>query len=134
VGEPAATPIACATYTHARRHPLVLGRIGGWAPPFQLTITQLGTIAATDLLLVWTWRLWATPLPDTFAALVAVGAPVGAGWAVRRLRVEGRSLARAGLGRLALWCAPTAGVVGGRPHRDRRPWSWAGTRSYLAGE
>ena len=41
--------IQCATYTHARRHPMVLGSIGGWSPPFQLTMTQLGVLLASVL-------------------------------------------------------------------------------------
>jgi hypothetical protein len=126
--------LVCATYTHARRHPMVLGRIAGWSPPFQLTITQLVVVMTCFLVMVWTWRLWAPLLPDTAATLAVVGVPTVAAWAVRRVRVEGRSLARAGLGRLALWCAPTRGRVAGRPHRDPRPASLASRRVFVAPE
>jgi hypothetical protein len=33
--------IICATYTHARRHPMVLGNIGGWTPPWQLKLVDV---------------------------------------------------------------------------------------------
>lgn len=53
------TTIACASYTHARRHPMVLGHIAGWAPPFQLTITQVLVALTTFMLLTWSWQVWA---------------------------------------------------------------------------
>jgi hypothetical protein len=112
--------IICASYTHARRHPMVLGRIAGWTPPFQLTVTQIGVLLAAFALVTWTWRWWGPALPDTAALLVAVGTPVTAAWAVRRVRVEGRSLPRAALGWVLLWCVPSTGTVGGRPARDGR--------------
>ena len=112
--------IVCASYTHARRHPMVLGRIAGWTPPFQLTVTQIGVLLAGFALVTWTWRWWGPVLPDTTALLVAVGTPVGAAWAVRRVRVEGRSLPRAALGWVLLLCGSSTGTVGGRPARDGR--------------
>src|SRR5688572_19420529 len=90
-----ASPITCATYTHARRHPMVLGRIAGWTPPFQLTISQLAVLLVMFLVLVWTWHLWGPLVPGSSGVLVVVGVPSGAAWAARRARVEGRSLPRA---------------------------------------
>lgn len=112
--------VVCASYTHARRHPMVLGRIAGWTPPFQLTVTQIGVLLAAFALVTWTWRWWGPALPDTLALAVAVGVPAGAAWAVRRVRVEGRSLPRAGLGWLLLWSVPATGTTGGRPVRPGR--------------
>jgi hypothetical protein len=113
--------VHCASYTHARRHPMVLGRIAGWAPPFQLTITQVVVVLATFVGLTWTWQLWAPVLPSTVSFMVAVGGPIAAAWAVRHVRVEGRSLARAALGYATLLSTAHAGQVGGRPYRTSRP-------------
>lgn len=127
-----AEPIVCATYTHARRHPMVLGRIAGWTPPFQLTVTQLGVLVGSFLMLVWTWDLWSTVLPGSLATMLVLGAPMSLAWAVRRVKVEGRSIARAGLGFAMLWSAPASGVVSGRPVRDRCLCA-AGGRVFVAG-
>jgi hypothetical protein len=113
---------------------MVLGRIAGWSPPFQLTITQLATVITSFLVLVWTWPLWAPPLPDPAATIVVTGAPIAAGWVARRLRVEGRSLPRAALGRLTLWCFPSAGTVAGRPHRDHRAVFLPAVKMFIASE
>jgi hypothetical protein len=126
--------VQCASYTHARRHPLVIGKIAGWTPPFQLSLTQLGVLLLTALAMAQTWRLWALRLPPALALVVGVGVPVGLTWAVRRVRVEGRSLARAALGWLALWSVPSAGVVLGRAHRERRPVALGGVRMSVAAE
>lgn len=99
---------------------MVLGHIAGWAPPFQLTITQVLVALTTFLFLTWSWQVWAPPLPSTLSLMTAVGLPAGASWAVRRLRVEGRSLARTALGYAALLSAPTSGQAGGRPVRPAR--------------
>jgi hypothetical protein len=111
---------------------MVLGRIAGWSPPVQLTITQLAVLIASFLVLVWTWPLWAPPLPDGAAAATMAGGPIAAAWAVRRVRVEGRSLARAGLGRVALWCAPHSGAAAGRAQRPRRPVFLPSVRMFVA--
>lgn len=111
------TPIQCASYTHARRHPMVLGHIAGWAPPFQLTITQVLVGMATLILLTWSWQIWAPLLPSTLSLMVAVGVPSAAAWAVRHVRVEGRTLARTALGYGSLRSVPSTGQAGGRPLR-----------------
>lgn len=125
--------VQCASYTHARRHPMVLGRIAGWSPPFQLTITQVIVVLATFVLLTWSWQLWAPLLPSTLSFMVAVGGPIAAAWAVRHVRVEGRSLARAALGYATLLSTPHAGQVGGRPHRAPRT-TRAATRVWIGPE
>jgi hypothetical protein len=118
--------VHCASYTHARRHPMVLGRIAGWAPPFQLTITQVVVVLVTFVTLTWSWSLWAPHLPSTLSLITAAGIPIAAAWAVRHLRVEGRSLARTALGYAMLLSSPHAGLVAGRPHRTTRASTTAG--------
>jgi hypothetical protein len=113
--------IGCATYTHARRHPMVLGNIGGWTPPFQLTVTQLVVLVVTYGIEMQTWRWWGELLPRRLAMVVALVLPCILAWIVRRTRVEGRSLPRLARGWLALLAAPRRGRVGGRPIRPLRP-------------
>jgi hypothetical protein len=125
--------LSCATYTHARRHPMVLGRIAGWTPPFQLTISQIGVLLASFLGLVWTWDLWARWLPGGMATAVVLGVPSAAAWAARRARVEGRSLPRAAVGFAQLLSTPRDGVAGGRPFRPTRT-CWSGWRVVVEDE
>lgn len=126
--------VHCATYTHARRHPMVLGRIAGWTPPFQLSLTQIAVLLLSFFFMVRTWWLWAAPLPGSLALIVGAGVPVGLTWAVRRVRVEGRSLPRALLGWLTLWSTPPRGALRGRPYRDRSAVSLAPVRMNVAAD
>lgn len=126
--------VHCATYTHARRHPMVLGRIAGWTPPFQLSLTQIGVLLVSSWVMVQTWRLWAPALPGSLALIIGAGVPIGLSWAVRRVRLEGRSLARAGLGFLSLWSQAPKGMLRGRPYREPRAVSLAGVRMNVAAE
>jgi TcpE family len=115
-----AEQVMCATYTHARRHPLVLGHIAGWTPPFQISLPQLGVVVVTFLVEMMTWRLWGAVLPQSMAVVIAIALPWGLAWAVRRARVEGRSLLRTAAGYLMLLSAPPGGKVGGRPYSEGR--------------
>jgi hypothetical protein len=109
--------ITCATYTHARRHPIVIGRIGGWTPPFQLTMAQLAVLLISYLLELWSWRYWIGLLPPLFSAFVAITIPAILSWAVRSTRLEGRSIARAGLGWITFLARSRHGRVGSRPYK-----------------
>jgi hypothetical protein len=114
--------ISCATYTHARRHPMVLGQIGGWTPPFQLSPAQIGVLLVSVLVETQTWRMWGTHLPPVLSIALAIGIPVGMAWGVRKGRVEGRSLVRTAAGHLTLLARHGASQVGGRNYRpERRP-------------
>jgi hypothetical protein len=124
--------IVCATYTHARRHPLVLGQIGGWTPPFQLTLTQIGVLLVALFLEVRTWRWWGAHLPRVLAVVAAVGVPALLAWAVRRARIEGRSVPRAALAWFIFLLTPRRGRVGGRPDRPARPGWPGGAPVYVA--
>jgi len=109
--------VICATYTHARRHPLVLGHIAGWTPPFQLSLAQLGILVVTIWVETQTWGLWGAHLPRAVGAFIAIVTPMALAWVVRRARIEGRSLPRAAVGYLLLLATPRHGRVGGRPSR-----------------
>lgn len=113
-------PVPCRSYTHARRYPWVIGRIGGWQLPTQLTVAQLIVIAGTLAGLVVTRGLWAH-LPRVANLLVEVAVPTVAARAAGRLRVEGRSPLSAFAGLIGYLAAPRAGTVGGKPLRRARP-------------
>lgn len=123
--------ISCATYTHARRHPMVLGQIGGWTPPFQLTAAQIVVLLVSVVLETQTWRWWGARLPPVLGVAAAVGVPFFLTWAVRRGRLEGRSLARTGMGWLALGLRPRLGRVGGQPYRQGRPVALGHVRVFV---
>jgi hypothetical protein len=124
--------IICATYTHARRHPMVLGNIGGWTPPFQLTLVQVGVLIGAYVIEMQTWRWWGAKLPMTLAAIIAIGVPCLLAWVVRRTRIEGRSLPRLALGWVQYAILPRRGVVGGRAYRPARPVALLHTAVYVA--
>lgn len=124
--------VACATYTHARRHPLVIGHVAGWTPPFQLSLPQLAVLAGMFWLEMQTWHLWGRFLPRTVGIIVAVCVPCAVAWVVRRARVEGRTLMRAAVGYLVLLSTPRHGRVRGRPLTVPRARALGHHRTYLA--
>jgi hypothetical protein len=124
--------IVCATYTHARRHPMVLGQIGGWTPPFQLSLTQIAVLLVALFVEVQTWRWWGAHLPRILAVILAAGVPALLAWAARRARFEGRSLPRAALGWLMFLSRPRHGQVAGRTYRPARPGSPGRDPVYVA--
>lgn len=112
--------ITCATYTHARRHPMVIGQIGGWTPPFQLSVPQILVLLVVVWLEYQTWGLWLGHLPPALAMGLAAALPCALAWAVRRARIEGRGLFSAALGWLSLLAVPRFGRVGGQSYRSAR--------------
>jgi hypothetical protein len=124
--------IGCATYTHARRHPMVLGNIGGWTPPFQLSLTQIAVIVVVFVLEIQTRHLWVGWVPRIPGVLMTLALPCVLAWVVRRTRVEGRSLPRLAVGALRYLWAPTRGQVGGRAYRPARPSAPFLTAIYVA--
>lgn len=123
--------VACATYTHARRHPMVLGKLGDWTPPFQLTMPQVAVILGTLLVEAQTWRLWGPKLPTAGAITVFIGVPILLAWVVRHARVEGRSLIRFAGGALTYLVRPRLGRVRGRSYRHARPAALARYVTYV---
>jgi hypothetical protein len=116
-------PLIARSYTRARRHPWVLGNIGGWTLPLgPYTPAQLVVAGVGILTLIQTYGVWAPvfgPLP-----VFAWGAAV---WAVRSARIGGRVPAAALLGLLTAALEPGAGRIGGRTARDH------GTAELLGG-
>ncbi|MDH6122961.1 hypothetical protein ABH930_007345 [Kitasatospora sp. GAS204A] len=112
-------------YTKARSSPLVVGVVrGGGGRNLRLiggpyTITQLGAMVATVVLLMLARPLWGGHgLTD---ALVLIGAPFGAAFALRHLHIDGRNPLAAALSVAAMLTAPRAGRLHGRPVRPVRP-------------
>lgn len=104
------------TYTAARRHPWVLGRVGDWKIPLgpytppQLVVAFVGALL---LIKTFSWWSWLGPVPVAGWA-VAV-------WMARRSRVGGRSPWAALGSVISVLLQPPAGRIGGRPARDHRP-------------
>lgn len=124
--------ITCATYTHARRHPMVLGQIAGWTPPFQLTLPQVGVLIVGYWIMFQTWGIWARFLPGGVALFLALTIPATFAWAARRARVEGRSLVRTAGGWLSLLMVPRTGRAGNRTYREGRAVALGRTTVYVA--
>jgi hypothetical protein len=105
--------IVCRVYTHARRHPIVIGNIQGLRIP-PVTPAQLGVLVGSFVVLALTRELWGH-LGSVGNASVMFAVPVALAWAIRAARIEGRAPWRAGLGWLVLLTAPRGGVHLGRP-------------------
>jgi hypothetical protein len=112
--------ISCRTYTHARRFPLVIGKIGGYALPTPLTPAQVVVLVAITATEVMTRGVWAR-LPGALDLVVAMVLPVLAAWAVRHATVEGRSPIRYAVGVATYASRPRRGLRGGRPVGIERP-------------
>jgi hypothetical protein len=125
--------LSCASYTHARRHPMVLGKIGGWSPPIQLSAAQIIVLVAGYATLAWTWELWARGPGALNFVVMAVG-PWVPTWALRAVRIEGRDVLRTGLGLAAYASAPRRGCRAGRPVRAARPRAATGQRVFITRE
>lgn len=112
--------ITCRSYTRARRHPLVIGKIGGWTLPTPITPAQLGVLTGSFLALLWTRALWAH-LGELGNLVVQGLVPLTLAWAVRHLRIEGRPPLRAAVGLAQYLASPREGALRGRAFREPRP-------------
>ena len=116
-------------YTHALRHPVIIGHIAGWRLPWAVSATQLGAVAATTAVLLVMRPVWAHF--GGVANLISFCLVVGmVGWAVRFWSIEGRSPVRvaAGLATVIFGSASRLGVYGnGRPVSPVRPVRSPGT-------
>ncbi|MGW8782384.1 hypothetical protein ACWGNM_30575 [Streptomyces sp. NPDC055796] len=104
------------SYTGARRHPWVLGKLSDWVIPFgPYTPAQLVVLGggALGLIKTFDWWSWAGPVP-VVVWLVSV-------WAVRGAQIAGQNPFTALLGAVAVLARHPAGRIGGRVARDRRP-------------
>ncbi len=116
--------VSCNSYTHARRYPMVIGKIGGFVLPTPLSPSQIATLIGSFLLLLVTRRWWSMFTPAVFDVIVVVAVPAALAWAVRHLRMEGRSPIKMAVGVVTLLVSPPHGTVRGhqvwgpeRPHR-----------------
>jgi len=108
-------------YTHARRFPLVIGKLQGFSlPGGPYTITQVGMFIGALLVLILTRGLWAR-FPGVINLVIMVGLPYGLAWAARHARVEGRDPFRAALGLLTYFPAARSGRLHGHAYRSPRP-------------
>lgn len=112
--------IQCRTYTHARRFPLVIGKVGGYALPTPLTPAQVVVLLGTVTLELMTRQYWAR-FPGPLDLVVALILPVGLSWVVRHATVEGRSPLRFAMGLLTYAIRPRRGLRDGRPVAADRP-------------
>lgn len=114
--------VACRVYTHARRHPIVIGNIQGLRIP-PVTPAQLIVGIGSLALLIVTQPLWAH-FGGAVNGLLLIAVPLGLAFAARALRVEGRAPWRAALGWFTLAVAPRPGKrlgkVDKQQHRPRR--------------
>lgn len=110
--------LPCRVYTHARRHPVVIGNIQGLRIP-PVTPAQLFVGIGSLAVLLLTQPLWSR-FGGALNSLVLFGVPLGLAFAARALRIEGRAPWRAGLGWLMLMFTPRAGTRLGRPERAER--------------
>ncbi|MFD9685240.1 hypothetical protein ACFXPX_05065 [Kitasatospora sp. NPDC059146] len=119
----AARPRVGRSYTKARRHPWVLGKIGDWRIPLgPYTPPQLVVAAVGSFLLIKTVSWWwpvTGPLPIVVWA-VAI-------WAARHSRIAGRSPFLVAADAFGLLVSPRQGRVGGRAVRPMRPVLMAGS-------
>ncbi|MFZ3491641.1 hypothetical protein ACODT5_00110 [Streptomyces sp. 5.8] len=109
------------SYTRARRHPLVIGKLpgAGRLPGGPYTVTQIVTMAGTFLFLVLTRQLWA--YFGIGNAFIMIAAPWGLAWILRYARLDGRDPARAVRSLMIYASAPSGGRLGGKPQRRIRP-------------
>lgn len=111
--------VHCRSYTRARRHPYVIGVIGGWVSPWPSTAAQLTAALGSAILLLRMHRFWGPIVPGFLDAVVLLGVPIYLWWAARYLTIEGRSPARALVGAANYLIRPQQGSVDGRPYRTR---------------
>lgn len=124
-------PIVCHSYGHAHKHPAVIGKIAGWTLPTPVTPTQLGVFVGSFVALLSTHRLWGVFLPGPLTLIVLGGVPLTLAWAVRHLRVEGRSPVQMASGLFTLACAPRTGTLFGRTYRGWRRERCRGGRVFV---
>lgn len=109
------------SYTRARRHPLVVGKLpgAGRLPGGPYTITQIMTMVISFGLLVLTKDLWAHFGAMNFVLMVLV--PWGLAWVLRYARLDGRDPARAVRSLFIYSSTPVQGRLAGKPQRAARP-------------
>lgn len=128
------TSVTCHSFTHARRYPLVIGKIGGFPLPSPLSPAQVAALLGCFFFLLLTRRWWGMLTPGIADAVVLVAAPGWVAWAVRHLRMEGRSPLKMLGGLLSLAFAPPLGVVRGRQLWTKQRQRRISSRIYIIGD
>ena len=124
--------ITIRCYTKAHRTPLVIGKLGDFRLPSQVTIPQMATLVMTFIILWNTRNAWDVLVFNngTLKFIVYAGGSVAAGLVVRYAKVEGRKpyQAFAGMFLARIYLPITYRLIGGpRPVRAR--WT-----AYFGGE
>ncbi|WP_331731754.1 hypothetical protein [Streptomyces sp. NBC_00073] len=109
------------SYTRARKHPLVIGKLpgAGRLPGGPYTITQVMTMVCSFGLLVMTRDLWAHFGAMNFILMALI--PWGLAWVLRYARLDGRDPARAVRSLLIYSSTPSQGRLAGKPQQVARP-------------
>ncbi|MFJ6438231.1 hypothetical protein [Streptomyces sp. NPDC091416] len=109
------------SYTRARKHPLVIGKLpgAGRIPGGPYTITQIVTMVVVFGSLALTQSLWARF--GLANILIMIALPWGLAWVLRYARIDGRDPARALRSLLVYASAPAGGRLAGHPQRQVRP-------------
>ena len=107
------------SYTHARTHPWVVGKVGGTRLPWHLSPAQVAVLVGSFVLLLKTRGLWAHmgAVPNL---MVQALIPMILTWCMRHMRMEGRSPGRMLLGLGSYLWHPKGGRAQGRPWREPR--------------
>jgi hypothetical protein len=110
------------SYTHALRHPVIIGTVAGWSLPWAMSATQLAAVAAAAVGLLMTRPVWAH-LGGVGNLAVFTAVVVGVGWGVRAWRIEGRSPIRFAASLATVVSSPRCrfGVRNGVPAVPPRP-------------
>ncbi len=106
--------IVCRSHTTSRRHPKVVGMIGGHAMPWPSTNTQLIVLIGTAIFLLKTRAWWGMFLPGPLQLILLVGLPCLGWWAVRYWHPEGRGPGPAVIGGMNYVTRPKLGSIDGR--------------------
>ncbi|MFD8732335.1 hypothetical protein [Streptomyces sp. NPDC059611] len=109
------------SYTRARKHPLVIGKLpgAGRLPGGPYTITQVMTMVISFGLLVMARDLWAHFGAMNFVLMALI--PWGLAWVLRYARLDGRDPARAVRSLFIYSSTPAQGRLAGKPQRAGRP-------------
>lgn len=120
-----AASLTIRSYTRAVRHPLVLGRVGGYQLPVQLTVPQL-IVGALVLVIGLALRPLIAQVVGGRVALVVVAVVVfGALIVAKRVRAQGRNSLQAAAGVVEYVSGSGPRVHGRkvrRAIRTHRPW------------
>jgi len=114
--------LTCWSYTHARRHPSVLGKVGGAHLPFgPYTPTQGVVFLLVGATMFLTKQWWGLAVGGSLRVALMFGVPAAAMFVFRNLRIEGRSPLFFLFGVIGLICSPRHGYLRGRRARRPRP-------------